>query len=186
VSARALARADLAGLPRWQCTARIARAMSRLEHGDVATALPLAQEAVVLAGRVDNSLLLGRARLALGRARAASGDREAAVVELRAAETTLVGCGAVREADAAGRELRRLGERAALRRLRPTAIGIDALSTRESEVATMVASGRTNKDIAATLFLSEKTIESHLARIYTKLDVHSRAALTATIARADR
>ena len=48
----------------------------------------------------------------------------------------------------------------------------------------MVAGGRTNRDIAAALFLSEKTIESHLARIYTKLDVHSRAALTAVIARA--
>lgn len=47
----------------------------------------------------------------------------------------------------------------------------------------MVASGRTNKDIAAALFLSEKTIESHLARIYNKLDIHSRAALTAVIAR---
>src|SRR5262245_27401729 len=46
----------------------------------------------------------------------------------------------------------------------------------------MVASGRTNKDIAAALFLSEKTIESHLARIYNKLDIHSRAALTAVIA----
>ena len=48
----------------------------------------------------------------------------------------------------------------------------------------MVASGRTNKDIAAALFLSEKAIESHLARIYNKLDIHSRAALTAVIARA--
>jgi DNA-binding NarL/FixJ family response regulator len=40
----------------------------------------------------------------------------------------------------------------------------------------MVASGRTNKDIAAALFLSEKTIERYLARIYNKLDIHSHAA----------
>ena len=147
-------------------------------------ALALAGEAVAIAGRVDNPLLLGRARLVLGRAYAESGDRAVAVVELRAAETTLAGCGAVREADAVGRELRRLGERA-VRRTRPgTVVGIDALSTRESEVATMVATGRTNKDIAAALFLSEKTIESHLARIYTKLEVHSRAALTAITTRA--
>jgi DNA-binding NarL/FixJ family response regulator len=66
-----------------------------------------------------------------------------------------------------------------------TVVGIDALSTRESEVAAMVATGRTNKDIAAALFVSEKTIESHLARIYSKLEVHSRAALTAVIARSD-
>jgi len=50
-------------------------------------------------------------------------------------------------------------------------------------VAGLVASGKTNKDIAAALYLSEKTIESHLARIYDKLDVHSRAALTAIIVR---
>jgi DNA-binding CsgD family transcriptional regulator/tetratricopeptide (TPR) repeat protein len=185
VSARALERADLAGLPRWQCTARIARATSQLMHGEIEAALSLGREAVALARRVDNPLLLGRARLTLGRAQAASGHRAAAVVELNAAEPMLVGCGAVREADAAARELRRLGERA-VRRARPgtTAVGPDALSTREREVAAMVATGRTNKDIAAALFLSEKTIETHLARIYTKLDVHSRAALTALIARA--
>jgi DNA-binding NarL/FixJ family response regulator len=90
----------------------------------------------------------------------------------------------MREADAAARELRRLGQRVA-RRVRPgSALGLDALSNREREVAAMVATGRTNKDIAGALFLSEKTIESHLARIYTKLDVHSRAALTALLARA--
>ena len=116
--------------------------------------------------------------------RPASGDREAAVVELSAAYADLSACGALREADAAARELRRLGERVARRRRPGTAAGLDALSTREREVAAMVASGRTNKDIAAALFLSEKAIESHLARIYNKLDIHSRAALTAVIARA--
>jgi hypothetical protein len=44
----------------------------------------------------------------------------------------------------------------------------------------------TNKDIAAALFLSQKTIESHIARFYTKLNIHARAALTAATARADR
>jgi DNA-binding CsgD family transcriptional regulator len=54
---------------------------------------------------------------------------------------------------------------------------------RGREVAGLVASGRTSKDIAASLYLSGKTIESHLARIYDKLDVHSRAALIAVIVR---
>ena len=184
VSARALERADLAALPRWQCTARIARASSQLKDGNAPAALCLAREGVAIANRVGNPLLLGRARLMLGRAYAASGDRAAAVVELGAADAGLSACGAMREADAAARELRRLGQRV-VRRTRPgTAVGVDALSTREREVAAMVARGRTNKDIAAALFLSEKTIESHLARIYSKLDVHSRAALTAVIARA--
>jgi DNA-binding CsgD family transcriptional regulator/tetratricopeptide (TPR) repeat protein len=184
VSARSLQRAELAGLPRWQCTARIARASARLLQDDLAAALSLAGDAVTIAHPLDNPLLLARARLMLGRAHAASGDRAAAVAELSAAESGLLGCGAMREADAAARELRRLGQRVA-RRVRPgSALGLDALSNREREVAAMVATGRTNKDIAGALFLSEKTIESHLARIYTKLDVHSRAALTALLARA--
>jgi len=57
------------------------------------------------------------------------------------------------------------------------------LSPREREVADRVASGRTNREVAAALFLSEKTIGSHLARIYDKLGVHSRAALAAIVAR---
>jgi len=60
---------------------------------------------------------------------------------------------------------------------------VAALSSREREVAALVASGKTNRNIAAALYLSEKTIESHLARIYDKLDVHSRAALTAIMVR---
>jgi DNA-binding CsgD family transcriptional regulator len=57
------------------------------------------------------------------------------------------------------------------------------LSPREREVADRVASGRTNREVAAALFLSEKTVGSHLARIYDKLGVHSRAALAAIVAR---
>jgi DNA-binding NarL/FixJ family response regulator len=60
---------------------------------------------------------------------------------------------------------------------------LSALSSREREVANEVAMGRTNRAVAATLFVSEKTVESHLARIYAKLEVHSRAALATIIAR---
>jgi DNA-binding CsgD family transcriptional regulator len=48
----------------------------------------------------------------------------------------------------------------------------------------LVATGKRNREVAAALFLSEKTVESHLARIYDKLGVRSRAAL-ATILAAD-
>jgi DNA-binding NarL/FixJ family response regulator len=51
-------------------------------------------------------------------------------------------------------------------------------------VAKLVAAGKRNREVAAALFLSEKTVESHLARIYDKLGVRSRAAL-ATILAAD-
>ena len=48
-------------------------------------------------------------------------------------------------------------------------------------MATLVASGKRNREVAAALFVSEKTVESHLARIYDKLGIRSRAALAAII-----
>ena len=53
------------------------------------------------------------------------------------------------------------------------------LTPRELQVLRLVASGKTNKAIAAELFLSEKTVDRHVSNIFNKLDVRSRAAATA-------
>src|SRR5262249_19501170 len=53
------------------------------------------------------------------------------------------------------------------------------LTARELEVLRLVASGRTNRAIAKQLFLSEKTVDRHVSNLFTKLDVHTRAAATA-------
>ena len=53
------------------------------------------------------------------------------------------------------------------------------LTARELQVLRLVAAGKTNKAIAAELFLSEKTIDRHVSNIFAKLDVASRAAATA-------
>ena len=184
VSTRAEIRAEASRLPLRRAAARLTRGTVRLARGDAATALELARDATEIADQAGNPLIGGRARLLAGRALAAAGQREAAVAELSAADAQLSGCGAAKETDAAARELRRLGQRIS-RRPRPhsTGTGVAGLSSREREVAGLVASGKTNKDIAAALYLSEKTIESHLARIYDKLDIHSRAALTAIMVR---
>ena len=58
----------------------------------------------------------------------------------------------------------------------------DELSPHELKVALMVAHGMTNREVAAALFLSPKTIERHLSRIYRKLDVRSRTELTRLLA----
>jgi DNA-binding NarL/FixJ family response regulator len=53
------------------------------------------------------------------------------------------------------------------------------LTARELEVLRLVATGKTNKSIAADLFLSEKTVARHVSNIFTKLGLSSRAAATA-------
>jgi DNA-binding NarL/FixJ family response regulator len=88
----------------------------------------------------------------------------------------------VREADAVAREVRRLGGR--VRRARGArGTGLKALTPRENELANHVAMGESNREIAAALFLSEKTVESHLVRAYSKLGAHSRSSLTAIVVR---
>ena len=62
--------------------------------------------------------------------------------------------------------------------------GLDALSGREREIAELVAQGRTNREIGAELFLSEKTVEGHLTRVFAKLGVGSRAELAEAVGRA--
>jgi len=55
----------------------------------------------------------------------------------------------------------------------------DPLTKREAEVLKLVATGKTNRDIANELFISEKTVARHLSNIFVKLDLTSRAAATA-------
>jgi DNA-binding NarL/FixJ family response regulator len=62
--------------------------------------------------------------------------------------------------------------------------GLSALSNRELEIAELVSHGHTNRQIARTLARSEKTVETHLSHIFTKLGVSSRAAVASAIVRA--
>jgi DNA-binding NarL/FixJ family response regulator len=157
-----------------------ARAALSLAQGDAAAALDAARAAAAQADAVGAPIDAARGRLMAGLALGAAGDRDRAVAELERAEAGLRACGAARWGDHAARELRRLGRRvprAATRR------GDGGLTARELEVAQLVAAGRTNREIAAELFLSAKTVETHLAHIFDKLGVRSRAAVAATIER---
>ena len=184
VAARAQERADAAPLPQQVAAVRGARAAVRLARGDAGAAATLGRDAATRFERAGNLLLGARARALTGTALAAAGERDDALAELERAESVLSSRGAVRDADAAVRAMRRLGRRVS-RPARPPArrAGLAELSPREREVADRVASGRTNREVAAALFLSEKTVGSHLARIYDKLGVHSRAALAGVVAR---
>jgi ATP/maltotriose-dependent transcriptional regulator MalT len=183
-AARAEARARATSLPQRTATALSASAAVLLARADPAGAIEKAREAIALAASAGNPLLSARARAVEGTAHGHRGETQEGIAELAQAERTLLECGAMREANAAARELRRLGHRRPRRiRAAPRGTRRDALSPRETEIATLVAEGKRNRDVAAALFLSEKTVESHLARIYDKVGVHSRAALAAIIAR---
>jgi ATP/maltotriose-dependent transcriptional regulator MalT len=161
-----------------------ARAEVALARGDGGSASALALEAGSGAAAAGLPIEEARARLLAGRAFGAI-DRKAAIGELEFARETLDRYGAARYRDEAARELRALGERTTRpkRRRDEIGVGVDSLSGREREVAELVAEGHTNKEIAAELYLSEKTIESHLARIFGKLDVSKRAQVAAQIER---
>ena len=182
VATRAQARAATWGLPLRTAAAQWAGAAVLLAKGDAARAAGVAEDAAGRADAAGNPLLASRARALAGRALAEHGDHRHAIAALEQALGGLRDAGARREADAVARELRRLGQR-----VRPparaAANGLGGLSAREREVADQVAAGKTNRAVAETLYLSEKTIESHLARIYTKLGLRSRVTLAALVER---
>jgi DNA-binding NarL/FixJ family response regulator len=60
------------------------------------------------------------------------------------------------------------------------------LTASEQRVAELAASGMSNRDMAAALFISPKTVEANLSRIYRKLNIHSRAELGGLMGRADK
>lgn len=61
----------------------------------------------------------------------------------------------------------------------------DLLTDRERQIAVLVTTGKRSRDVAEQLFLGKRTVDAHLARIYRKLDVSSRAALTHLLLGAD-
>jgi ATP/maltotriose-dependent transcriptional regulator MalT len=180
------ARAAELGLDFGIALARRARATVALAAGDADGAASAALEAAAAAARVGARVEAARARTLAGRALIAAEDRERAASELELAAAELDACGAARYRDEAERELRRLGRRYSRRR-GPGADGegLASLTARELEVAALVRERKTNREIAAELFLSEKTVETHLRHIFGKLGVSSRAAVARAVEEAD-
>ena len=115
-----------------------------------------------------------RTRLLLGRMLRRSGQRRQARVELESARDVFLRLGTPIPVEEAAAELAALGGW-------PGSAGV--LTPVERRIAGLVADGRTNREVAAGLFLSVRTVESHLGRIYRKLDVRSRTELALKLSR---
>lgn len=158
--------------------ARIAGAAVELAVGDPAAAARLADEAAERADALEQVLDGARARVIAGRAHARAGDEVRALAQLRRAEATAGTCGARTIRDDAAATLRGIGQRAAPRDGR----GHGGLSARELQVATLIAAGRTNAEIAVELFISPNTVDTHVRHVFGKLGVARRAAVAGRLA----
>ncbi len=182
------ANAAAIGLPMTRAWASRASALVAMEAGDPAGAAELALASASAADECGVVTEAARSRTLAGQALAQAGREDEAVAQLELAARELGLCGAVRHRDAAERELRKLG-RVIHRRTAKGASGneaLDSLSERELEVARLVVDRKTNKQIAAELFVSLKTVEAHMRNLFRKLDVSSRVEVARVIERADR
>jgi DNA-binding CsgD family transcriptional regulator len=173
------ATADLAGLianspapssRAWlaRCHALIAEPTAAVKH---------LQNAVALYDLGEERFEQARAQLLLGEALRRQRRRNDARDVLRTALPTFEAMAAQAWAERARRELRALGD------LPPTApvAGAAQLTPQELQIATLVSGGASNRDIAAQLFLSVRTVEYHLYKVFPKLGVTSRAELARRI-----
>ncbi|WP_216656551.1 ATP-binding protein [Nocardioides marmotae] len=120
---------------------------------------------------------LGRTHLVYGEWLRREGRRQDAREQLRTAHQQLSDMGMEAFAERAARELRATGEHPRKRTAQPTAQPTDALTAQELQIARLVATGATSREVAAHLFLSPRTIEAHLRSIFRKLGVTSRGQL---------
>jgi DNA-binding CsgD family transcriptional regulator len=152
------------------------RVQGMLARGEWRVAL--LREAVDALRRSEGRLEQARALVALGAAIRRDGRRAEARRELREGYALAAQCGSQQLATRARAELAAAGGRPR----RPALAGAGALTPSERRVAAMAAEGAMNREIAQTLFVTEKTVETHLGHAYAKLNVHSRRELEAALA----
>jgi DNA-binding NarL/FixJ family response regulator len=181
---RCEAHAERLGLELPHSLAERTRAAVLLAAGEPDEAAARAARSAEIAAGIGAAMVAAFATGLQGTALAAAGRREDAIPVLRRAESELDRYGSVRVRDELRRELRRLGARAEVRGAAAAGdSGVASLTKRELEIAELVTDRRTNREIAATLFLSDKTVESHLRNIFAKLGVSSRVDVARTVER---
>ena len=177
--ADACVREPVAGGPATACTlARAAIARCRGLEASAADLDATFEEALAWHAWTSTPFELARTELCFGEQLRRHGRRIDARVHLRAAFATFEQLAAAPWSDRARSELAATGETVGPRRTQP----IEALTPQELQVALLVAGGATNREAGAALFLTPKTIEFHLAKIYRKLDLRSRTELARWVA----
>jgi len=144
------------------------RALVLASRGDSTAAIAAAERAAEIFDSLPLPLERARTLLVLGEVRRRSKQKRPAREALEQALDMFEALGARLWADRARAELARVGGR--------TAAG-DVLTETERRVAELVAEGRSNKDVAAALFVTVKAVEANLSRIYAKLGIRSRTEL---------
>jgi DNA-binding CsgD family transcriptional regulator len=149
-------------------TAARCRGLLAAARGDQPASMAAFEEAMEHHVRLQMPFELGRSLLALGEAQRRFKQRRAAGRSLRAALETFERLGAPLWAEKARADLARIGGQAA----EP-----GALTPTEQRVAELAAEGRTNREVADALFVSVKTVEANLSRVFQKLGIRSRRQL---------
>jgi DNA-binding CsgD family transcriptional regulator len=140
---------------------------------DFGAALSAFDDALEAHDRLPDPVERGRTLLALGQTQRRAGHRRDARETLDQALAIFEEIGAALWAEQARAELARLGGRTPTDR---------ELTAAEERVAALVASGKTNREVAAALFVTERTVETHLSSVYRKLDLRSRTELAGRLA----
>jgi len=149
------------------------RALLCSARGDLKGALPAFEDAIRAHEQLSEPFELGRTLLLRGTVQRRLRQSRAARESLAAALDQFEAVGAPLWADRVKAELARIGGRA---------VSSSALTPAEARVAALVAAGRTNKEVAAELFISVHTVEAALTRVYSKLGVRSRSELARQLA----
>lgn len=168
-------------------TADRSEAAHALATGDAGGAVELLRSAVTHSESMQSPVYVAWSRELLGHALEAAGDPDGAVAELTTASDMSDDLGSIRHRDRIDADLRRLG-RTVHRRTRPGVRGVEGLASltgRELEVAALIRSHATNREIANELFLSLKTVETHIRNIFNKLGVSSRGEVARQLAVAE-
>jgi DNA-binding CsgD family transcriptional regulator len=147
------------------------RGLVAASRGTVAEAVTLLEEAVARHEALGDTFGRARAQLALGTTLRRARQRRAARETIEAALDGFEALGAATWVERSREELGRISGRTRQ----------DALTAAERRVAALVAEGRTNHEVATALFLADRTVASHLTRIYAKLGVRSRTELASKV-----